>query len=63
MLSNIIPKNLNFLQVVKNYKKYYEKNLYNTNDLTTISKITNKEIEVNYLIKEEILEKEYDYID
>ena len=42
-------------------KECYEKDLYNSNDLIDISKDTDKEIEVNDLIKEEILEKEYDY--
>ena len=44
-------------------KECYEKDLYNYYDLIDISKGTDKEIEVNDLIKEEILEKEYDYID
>ena len=42
-------------------KKLYEKDLYNSYDLIDISKDTDKEIEVNDFIKEEILEKEYDY--
>ena len=46
-------------------KECYEKDLYNSYDLIDISKDTDKdtdkEIEVNDLIKEEILEKEYDY--
>ncbi|MGN1341889.1 MAG: MobV family relaxase [Bacilli bacterium] len=44
-------------------KEFYEKNLYNSYDLIDISKDTDKEIEVNDFIKEEILEKEYDYFD
>ena len=44
-------------------KDCYEKDLYNYYDLIDISKDTDKEIEVNDLIKEEILEKEYDYFD
>ena len=44
-------------------KECYEKDLYNSYDLIDISKDTDKEIEVNELIKEEILEKEYDYFD
>ena len=44
-------------------KNCYEKDLYNSYDLIDISKDTDKEIEVNDLIKEEILEKEYDYFD
>ena len=44
-------------------KECYEKDLYNAYDLIDISKDTDKEIEVNDLIKEEILEKEYDYFD
>ena len=44
-------------------KECYEKDLYNSYDLIDISKDTDKEIEVNDLIKEEILEKEYDYFD
>lgn len=42
-------------------KKCYDKDLYNSNDLVDISKDTDKEIEVNDFIKEEILEKEYAY--
>lgn len=44
-------------------KDCYEKNLYNSYDLIDISKNTDKEIEVNDFIKEETLEKEYDYFD
>lgn len=44
-------------------KECYEKDLYNSNDLIDISKDTDKEIEVNNFIKEETLEKEYDYFD
>ena len=44
-------------------KECYEKELYNSYDLIDISKDTDKEIEVNDFIKEEILEKEYDYFD
>lgn len=39
-------------------KDCYDKDLYNSYDLIDISKDTDKEIEVNDLIKEEILEKE-----
>jgi len=42
-------------------KECYEKDLYNSYDLIAISKDTDKEIEVNGFIKEETLEKEYDY--
>lgn len=44
-------------------KECYEKDLYNSYDLIDISKDTDKEIEVNDFIKEEMLEKEYDYFD
>ena len=44
-------------------KECYEKDLYNSYDLIDISKNTDKEIELNNFIKEEILEKEYDYFD
>ncbi|MBQ7790068.1 MAG: plasmid recombination protein [Bacilli bacterium] len=44
-------------------KECYEKDLYNSYDLIDISKNTDKEIEVNDFIKEDILEKEYDYFD
>ena len=44
-------------------KECYEKDLYNSYDLIDSSKNTDKEIEVNNFIKEEILEKEYDYFD
>ena len=44
-------------------KECYEKDLYNSYDLVDISKDTDKEIEVNDFIKEETLEKEYDYFD
>ena len=44
-------------------KECYEKDLYNSYDLIDISKDTDKEIEVNDFIKDEILEKEYDYFD
>lgn len=44
-------------------KDCYEKDLYNSYDLIDISKDTDKEIEVNDFIKEETLEKEYDYFD
>ena len=44
-------------------KECYEKDLYNSYDLIDISKNTDKETEVNDFIKEEILEKEYDYFD
>ena len=44
-------------------KECYEKDLYNSYDLIDISKNTDKEIEVNNFIKDETLEKEYDYFD
>lgn len=44
-------------------KQCYEKDLYNPSDLIDISKDTDNEIEVNNFIKEEILEKEYNYFD
>ena len=44
-------------------KDCYDKDLYNSYDLIDISKDTDKKIEVNDFIKEEILEKEYDYFD
>ena len=44
-------------------KDCYEKELYNCYDLIDISKDNDKEIEVNDFIKEESLEKEYDYFD
>ena len=44
-------------------KECYEKDLYNSYDLIDISKDTDKEIEVNDFIKDETLEKEYDYFD
>lgn len=44
-------------------KECYEKDLYKSNDLIDIFKNTDKEIEVNDFIKEETLEKEYDYFD
>ena len=44
-------------------KECYEKDLYNSNDLIDIFKNTDKEIEVNDFIREETLEKEYDYFD
>ena len=44
-------------------KECYEKDLYNSYDLMDISKDTDKEIEVNDFIKDETLEKEYDYFD
>ncbi len=44
-------------------KDCYEKDLYNSYDLMNISKDTDKEIEVNDFIKEETLDKEYDYFD
>lgn len=44
-------------------KECYEKDLYSSYDLIDISKDTDKEIEVNNFIKEEMLEKEYDYFD
>lgn len=44
-------------------KECYEKDLYNSYDLIDISKDTDKEIEVNDFIKDENLEKEYDYFD
>ena len=57
-------KKVKILEVEKEVlKKSYDKDLYNSNDLVDISKDTDKEIEVNDFIKEEILEKEYDYFD
>lgn len=44
-------------------RECYEKDLYNSYDLIDISKDTDKEIEVNDFIKEETIEKEYDYFD
>lgn len=44
-------------------KECYEKDLYNSYDLIDISKNTDKEIDVNDFIKEDILEKEYDCFD
>lgn len=44
-------------------KECYEKDLYKSNDLIDIFKNTDKEIEVNDFIREETLEKEYDYFD
>lgn len=40
-----------------------KKDLYKSNDLIDIFKNTDKEIEVNDFIREETLEKEYDYFD
>lgn len=56
---NEIDKN----KTVNILKECYEKDLYNSYDLIDISKNTDKEIEVNDFIKEETLEKEYDYFD
>ena len=44
-------------------KECYEKDFYKPSDLIEISKDTDKEIEVNDFIKEETLEKAYDYFD
>ena len=44
-------------------KQCYEKDFYKPSDLIDISKDTDKEIEVNDFIKDETLEKEYDYFD
>ena len=44
-------------------KECYEKDLYKSNNLIDIFKNTDKEIEVNDFIREETLEKEYDYFD
>ena len=44
-------------------KECYEKDLYKASDLIDVSKDTDKEMEVNNFIKEETLEKEYDYFD
>ena len=44
-------------------KECYKKDLYSSYGLIDISKDTDKEIEVNDFIKEETLEKEYDYFD
>ena len=59
--SNFSSSNKN--KTINILKECYEKDLYNSYDLIDISKDTDKEIEVNDLIKEEILEKEYDYFD
>ena len=56
---NEVDKN----KTVNILKECYEKDLYNSYDLIDISKNTDKEIEVNDFLKEEILEKEYDYFD
>lgn len=56
---NEVDKN----KTVNILKECYEKDLYNSYDLIDISKDTDKEIEVNNFIKDEILEKEYDYFD
>ena len=50
-------------KIINILKECYEKDLYNSNDLIDISKDTDKEMEVNNFIKEETLEKEYDYFD
>lgn len=42
-------------------KECYEKDFYKASDLIDVSKDTDKEMEVNDFIKEETLEKEYDY--
>ena len=44
-------------------KECYEKDLYNSHDLIDVSKNTDREMVINHFIKEEILEKEYDYFD
>lgn len=44
-------------------KECYEKDLHKASDLIDVSKDTDKEMEVNNFIKEETLEKEYDYFD
>lgn len=56
---NEVDKN----KTIKILKECYEKDLYNSYDLIDISKNTDKEIEVNNFIKDETLEKEYDYFD
>ena len=56
---NEIDKN----KTVNILKECYDKDLYKSNDLIDISKDTDKEMEVNNFIKEETLEKEYDYFD
>ena len=56
---NEIDKN----KTINILKECYEKDLYNSYDLIDISKDTDKEIEVNDFIKEETIEKEYDYFD
>lgn len=56
---NEVDKN----KTVNILKECYKKDLYNSYDLIDISKDTDKEIEVNDFIKEETLEKEYDYFD
>jgi len=56
---NEVDKN----KTVNILKECYENDLYNPSDLIDVSKDTDKEIEINDLIKEETLEKEYDYFD
>lgn len=57
LLSNDKTKKDKTMNILKDC---YKKDLYNFYDLVDISKDTDKEIEVNDFIKEEILEKEYD---
>ena len=56
---NEVDKN----KTVNILKECYEKDFYNPSDLIDVSKDTDKEADINKLIKEEILEKEYDYFD
>ena len=56
---NEIDKN----KTINILKECYKKDLYSSYDLIDISKDTDKEIEVKNFIKEETLEKEYDYFD
>lgn len=50
-------------ETVNILKECYDKDLYSSYDLIDISKNINKEIEIIKFIKEETLEKEYDYFD
>ena len=44
-------------------KEVYDQEIFTKHDVFDVAKNTDKEIEVNNFIKEEILEKEYDYFD
>mgnify|MGYP004537547305 CR=1 FL=1 len=50
-------------KIINILKECYEKDLRNSYNLIDVSKDTDREIEINDLIKEEILEKEYNYFD